>query len=87
MKHKSARVYRREGIESKKVRAAKRRVPLFLIAILVVVSCIFGSPSAHAAVLTLSTHVSNGLDPPDVVDLYATLEFTVEGAELFLAVR
>ena len=56
---------------------------IFFLTVMVLVSCVL---PVQAAVLQLSTHVSNGPSPPDVVDLYATLEFTVVGTELFLTV-
>lgn len=59
------------------MRVAKRRVSFFLIAILVVISGVFGIPSANAALLILSTHVSNAGSPPPPEQLDASFDFTV----------
>ncbi len=60
-----------------KVRVTKRKVPFFLIAILSVILMMLGSTSAHATLLTLSTHSSNAGDPPPPGELDAVLDFIV----------
>lgn len=44
------------------------------------------SPSAEGSLLTLSTHASDGADPPTYDKLDATLDFFVDGTELTLTV-
>ena len=85
MKRKSAQVYRMGRIEPKKVRAAKRRVPLFLIAILVVLLG-GGVQSLQATVVSLSQYVSDGVNPPPAEQLDALFDFSVSGSTLTLTV-
>ena len=58
----------------------RNRLLIFILVLLLVTS------QASAAIVTLSNFVSGGATPPDVTDLYATIEFVVVDSELFVTV-